>query len=93
MSFYTFFFQISKLTSSNWLLLLALGLGSWKQNYNYLESINELMKGGTSWFENPLVKRKIGSPSGMEPYDARLSRTVPLRRVWYHPLSGLVNSA
>jgi len=40
-------------------------------------------------FEDPLVKGKGGGPdSRTEPYEARVSRTVPLRRVWYHHLSG-----
>jgi len=37
--------------------------------------------GRKGWFEDPLVKGKGGPDSGTEPYDARVSRTVPLRRV------------
>ena len=37
--------------------------------------------GGTAWLEDPWSKKREGPDSGTEPYDARVSRTVPLRRV------------
>ena len=48
---------------------------------NEKKPLTEAENGGTGWFEDPLVKGKGERNSGAEPYDARVSRTVPLRRV------------
>lgn len=59
------------------MMFASVSAAFWLQGLMFVEGLR------TRW-----SKEREGPYSGTEPYDARVSRTVSLRRVWYHHLSG-----